>query len=222
MRGAFSALFLAVASAGSAMAGAPSVSEQAGAIEYRDGAGVARSLARGAEFSEPVLSPDGRTVAFIRADSAAASDENPPTSLWLADGPSGKLRRLLASRRSDDVKANLASFHHPLFSLDGHFIYVSADAWATSPAVHQVNVATGAERFVIDGGVVALIRTGPLRGYLLVRRHKYHPAPRYGSYDPIYVVRPDAKEMLVVPGTDLDDDKDHLAPWLQAKGWRAW
>jgi len=46
-----------------------------------------------------------------------------------------------------------------------------ASAWATSPAVHQVSLATGQEHFVIDGGVMSLIRTGQYQGYLLVQRH---------------------------------------------------
>jgi hypothetical protein len=88
--------------------------------------------------------------------------------------------------------------------------------------VHQVSLATGQEHFVIDGGVDKLIRTGPWRGDLLVTRHMYYPAPRDGSYDPTYVVQPDARKSFMVPGTDKDDNVDHVAAWLKANGWEAW
>jgi hypothetical protein len=116
-----------------------------------------------------------------------------------------------APSANNDPKLNLQSLNHPNFSLDGHFIYVLADAWATSAAVHQVNVDTGIERFVIDGNSDAVVRTGPYRGYLLVSRHKYHPAPALGSYDPVDVVRPDGHVEFTVPGTENDDGQGHVA-----------
>ena len=110
----------------------------------------------------------------------------------------------------------------PISSLDGHFVYVSVAAWVTSNAVCQVNLATGRKRFVIDGSVSAVIRTGPYRGFLLVERHMYYGPPNYGSYDPVYVVRPDAKQLFPIPGSEADDGNDHVAPWLEAQGWQAW
>jgi hypothetical protein len=169
------------------------------------------------------LSPDGHTVAFIHTDSPAANtSEDPQTSLWIGDGLTGQARALIGPHPSNDPAQDFASFSGPVFSLDGGFVYVTAMAWATSGAVHQVSVATGQEHFVIDGGVSAVIRTGPYRGYLLVGRHMYYPAPKEGSYDPTYVVRPDAKQTILVPGTDKDDGVDHVAPWLKAHGWVAW
>ncbi|MFI4933107.1 MAG: TolB family protein [Caulobacterales bacterium] len=203
-------------------AATPGVSVRSGEIVYAGADGVARALTHGGGYDQPALSPDGHTVAFIHKDGAGSAEENGPTSLWIADGLTGQSRRLFASHPASDVKATMETFGGPVFSLDGGFVYVTADAWATSGAVHQVSVATGAERFVIDGGVSAVIRTGPYRGYLLVTRHMYHPAPEYGSYDPTYVVRPDAKETFVVPGAEKDDGVDHLTPWLKAKGWTAW
>ena len=50
----------------------------------------------------------------------------------------------------------------------------------------------------------------------------YYDAPKVGSYNAVFVVRPDAKEVFQVPGSETDDNKDHVAPWLKAKGWAAW
>ena len=224
MRGAFglSIVTAALALAGVAAA-APSVVESGGDIVYVDAGGGRHQLTHGGGYKEPALAPDGRTVAFIHVDGPPqAEDENAPTSLWIADGPAGGAHKLIGHHEASEMKAVFNSYDGPVFSLDGGFVYVTAQAWATSGAVHQVSLATGQERFIIDGGVDKLIRTGPWRGYLLVTRHMYYPAPKEGSYDPTYVVRPDAKQSFMVPGTDRDDDKDHVTPWLKQHGWQAW
>jgi hypothetical protein len=220
----FGALVGAVAlSLASAASAAPSGAVSGGNVVYVDAAAVRHQLTSGGGYKEPALAPDGHTVAFIHVDGPAASaDEDAPTSLWVADGLTGKARKLIGHHDSRDMKQVFVSYGGPVFSLDGGFIYVTAQAWATSGAVHQVSLATGQGRFIIDGGCSAVIRTGPWRGYLLVTRHMYHPAPQYGSYDPTYVVRPDAKQTFVVPGTDKDDGVDHLTPWLKKNGWQAW
>jgi hypothetical protein len=135
---------------------------------------------------------------------------------------SGNGTKLIGPSSNTDPRLDFTSFGSPIFSLDGGYVYVSAAAWATSSAVHQVDVATGKQRFVIDGSAIAIIRTGKYRGYLLVRRHMYHPAPEFGSYDPVYVVRPDAKESFPVPGSDKDDGEQSADRWLRANGWKAW
>ena len=201
----------------------PSVTVGGGNIVYVDAAGARHPLTTGGGYKEPALSPDGHTVAFIHVDGPPTSAaDDAPTSLWIADGLKGGARKLIGHHDSSDIKQVFVSYGGPVFSLDGGFVYVTAQAWATSGAVHQVSLATGQERFIIDGGCSAVIRTGPWRGYLLVTRHMYHPAPQYGSYDPTYVVRPDAKQTFIVPGTEKDDGRDHLTPWLKKNGWQAW
>jgi len=202
---------------------APSVSERYGNVYYSVENGITRQITKSGNFGEPVLSPDGRTIAFIHIDGMANSDgEGVFTSLWVADGQTGQTRKLLGPREDQDPKLNLASFQHPRFSLDGGYIYIDADAWATSSAVHQINIKTGVHRFVIDGWTMGVLRTGPFRGYLLVGRHRYHPAPAYGSFNPVYVVRPDGHETFMVPDSDKDDGERSLPAWLREKGWKAW
>ena len=223
------AIPVAMAAGGAALAldvgrpAAPRVTAVGGNIVYTAANGATRQLTSGGGFSDPALSPDGRTAAFVHADGPSNDTYNgPPTSLWVADTATGKARKLIGPHDASDMKEVFMSFGGPVFSLDGGFVYVTASAWATSGAVHQVSLATGQERFVIDGGCDAVIRTGKWRGYLLVTRHMYYPAPKEGSYDPTYVVRPDAKQAVMVPGTDKDDEKDHVTPWLKANGWTAW
>ncbi len=224
MRRPFCALFGALGlTLTTTAAAAPSVTATGGNVVFVDAAGARHPLTAGGGYEEPALGPDGHTVAFIHVDGPAASaDQDPPTSLWVADGLTGKAHKLIGHHDASDVKDAFVSYGGPVFSLDGGFVYVTAQAWATSGAVHQVNLATGQERFIIDGGVDRVIRTGPWRGYLLVTRHMYWPAPKEGSYDPTYVVRPDAKQSFVVPRTEKDDNVDHVTSWLKKNGWQAW
>jgi hypothetical protein len=217
------ATLLAATAAVAAAATVAQVSERDGNIDYTAAGGAPRALTSGGGFSEPVLAPDGRTVAFIHVDGPPpeGGDGN-LTSLWIGDGATGQSRKLIGPHPATDVKENFESFDGPKFSLDGGFVYVSASAWATSPAVHQVSVATGQEHFVIDGAVMSLIRTGQYRGYLLVQRHMYYNSPQGGSYNPVYVVRPDAKQSFIVPGSDKDDGAKSVDVWLKAHGWQAW
>jgi dipeptidyl aminopeptidase/acylaminoacyl peptidase len=204
-----------------ARAGEPSVSAENGNIVYRDSTSETHRITDKGVDSDPVLSPDGTLIAFIRKEGSAVEEGEPDrTALLVFDIGKGSAARVIAPHPAGAVEEAFESIAHPVFSLDGHFVYVLAEAWATSAAVHQVNLRTHTERFVIDGNSLALIRTGPYRGYLLVSRHRYWPEG--GSYNPVYVVRPDAKETFMVPGTQAEDGADHVGEWLRKNGWTAW
>lgn len=212
------ALSLMASAAGAAT---PRVAAIKGDIVFTAASGATQRLTRSGVDEDPVLAPDGRTVAFIRREPRTTQPlDRPPTSLWVADTVTGATRRLLGPQPSDDPERDLGSFGQPLFSLDGGLIYVAARAWVTSDAVHQVRLDTGATRFVIAGSPMSVIRTGPYRGHLLVNRHLYRKGPAGGSYNPTYVVRPDGKPLFAVPRSEIDDEDGRA--WLARKGWRAW
>lgn len=193
--------------------------------------GAAQRLTSLGDVASASLSPDGQRVALVRLDKGPKVDtptgDSDPTSLWVMPAQRDAPPRRLTSPRGaiGDCPAAcrrmLVDLDTPAWSLDGGFVYVLGAGWVTSGGVHQVNVATGAERFVVDGNSLRVIRDGPYRGMLLVGRHKYHPAPEYGSYDPVDVVRPDGKRMLTVPGSEMDEGDPSVANWLKAHGWRA-
>ncbi|KQS03738.1 hypothetical protein ASG11_05340 [Sphingomonas sp. Leaf357] len=166
-------------------------------------------------------SPDGRLRAWVKpVEGPAGASGEPATALWLTDTVTGVSRQVFRGSGSADPKRNRASLANPDFSLDGGYVYVEADAYVTSPAIHQIDVRTGTARYVTDGGLYGVLRNGSWRGYLVVQQHRYR-RDGAGSYDPYVVVRPDGSQVAVVPGTTgLDPDRP-LATWLRAKGWTA-
>jgi len=174
--------------------------------------------ARAAERAK-AMSPDGRLTVWTRsvAGQAGASGQA-ATALWLTDIRTGTSRQLYRGRPSTNPKQNRSSLANPDFSLDGGYIYAEADAYATSPAVHQINVRTGSARYVTDGGLYGVLRDGPWRGYLVVQQHRYRRNGN-GSYDPYVVVRPNGRQIAMIPGTDAGDPDRALARWLSAKRW---
>ncbi|MCP3734659.1 hypothetical protein M9979_07215 [Sphingomonas sp. RP10(2022)] len=165
------------------------------------------------------LSPDGRLTAWIKPVKGAAGASGQAASvLWLTDAKTGASRQLFRGRSSADPKQDRSSLANPDFSLDGGYVYVEADAYATSPAVHQVNVRTGVARYVTDGGLYGVLRDGPWRGYLVVQQHRYRKNGN-GSYDPYIIVRPDGRQIAIVPDTDGSDPDAGLTAWLSAKRW---
>lgn len=208
--------------AGSAQAEVPAVSAANGNIVCSDAKGRAHTITASGKDDEVVLSPDRHTVAFVRTLVSGQADLDANTSeLWIGDCLTGKTRRLLTPRVSDEPKERLSFVNNPVFSLDGGFVYVMARAWETSDAVHQVSVKTGKAKYVIDSNSLAVIRNGPYRGYLLTQPHMYRSNDE-GAYDPTYVVRPDGKWKMLVPNTDKGAEIDFTAEWLETHGWKAW
>lgn len=163
-------------------------------------------------YPKEAISPDGKLRAYVTWETPKTEGEPGPATLWLEERESGHKRVLLASTPGDTPQTDLTYFDQPNFSLNGGFIYIMAAAWVTSGAIHQVKVADGSHRFVIDGNSLEVIRKGKWAGWLIVERHMYRGEE--GAYDPFYVVRPDGKETFLVPGTDGDDPLGALERWV--------
>lgn len=168
--------------------------------------------------NRPVLSPDGTSIAFVREQPSKAPGGDRSADIMvfkIADRSVLKLTSATSIDLSDDPVETLT------WSLDGSFLYALVGAYATTDDVVQIRIADGRRRTVIDGTSLAVIRSGPMRGYLLVRRHKYLRGVEGGTYDPVDVVRPDGRVMTTVPGSGRDDQRNPVALWLQAHGWTA-
>ena len=178
----------------------PDVAEQKGNIIYYDRLGNKHPLTQGGGFVQPKLSPDGKIAVFIKIEKEGepGSDEA-RTSLWLADVSTGRSWKLLASSPSDEVTANLAAMWKPQFSVNGKAVFVMAEAWVTSSAIHRIDIASARHRFIIDGELLNVESTGKYRGYLFVIKRRYLPGPDYGTDYPLYYISPDGKRSIMIP-----------------------
>lgn len=167
-------------------------------------------------------SGDGRSYVAIKQ--VGSGDKEGSGSQALVFGRRGERERiLLVSKYNEDHRRNLTNIDSPLFSLDGGFVYFStSDSSPNRSAVQQFDLRKRTVRFVTGGWALSVIRTGPYRGYLLVQKHKYHDRPQGGSYNPVFVVRPNGDSQFMVPGSDTEEGEVAVKPWLAKQGWRAW
>ncbi len=153
-----------------------------------------------ANAADPVLSPNRHFAVYIAAGSGAkistGSGDADPNPVWLLDTATLKTTRLVVSRSSGDMRQVLGGLSHPVFSVDGRQVFFLSEAWATSDAVHAVDLKTCTVRFLCDGNTLMVIRTGRDRGDLIVNKHKYHPREG-GAYNADWLVSPRGREIKI-------------------------
>ena len=169
-----------------------------------------------------MVSPDGRTAAFIRKLGQPSDEAEPaPTEVVLVDAATGKRRVVL---RPNEVGApngfKFLTAERIAFSPDSKRLYVEANCSCSSEQVYEIEVGTGRTRFLAWGNDISVLRDGPWRGYLLMGVHTCYTAHPGCDY-PVHIVRPDGKSVFVVPGTGGADGRQVLARWLNKRGWRA-
>ena len=133
----------------------------------RDGKAI--QITASGRDSEPILSPDGRWVAFNRevGDRAKECLENKDLwecsshQLWIIDIETKTERMLLEPRT--DVPADrrqeiIYQFNGKEFSPDSKTIYFITPAWTTSSAIHAVDIDGSDERFVMHGYSFEVVR----------------------------------------------------------------
>lgn len=186
----------------------------AGNVHYQPaGGGAARLLTTSGRDTAPVLSPDGRTVGFVRRTPGRSiktgSGLVEATELWEVGTDGTDARRLIAARASARMDAVLAGFDRPQFSPDGERIYFESAAWATSNAVHVVNRRTGAVHFVCAGDLIEVVLRGKYAGDLIVAQHRYFLIA--GSYDWVWLVTPTGRDVGPLGDADASDVTKILA-----------
>lgn len=183
----------------SATTNAASVREQDGNIFYVGDDGVARQLTSAHADSTPVLSPDGQKMVYLKRkpDKSLAEDAQEEfeefRELWLSDSSGKDAHRILETRPDDDPEKNLTYFNSMKFSPDSKQLYFLTKAWATSNALHVLDLASGKEHFITDTDSVLVINKGRYANHLVVMKHKYFK--RSGSYDYYWLITPQGKEI---------------------------
>jgi sugar lactone lactonase YvrE len=155
-----------------------------------------RQLTTSHDIRDPLLSPDGAWVAYVRDPTAPApgdtEEATDASELWLMDSATGQGRRLLANQPSEQPKENLTDFNGLAFSPDGRTLYFLTAAWVTSNALHRIDLESGARRYLSDANSLLVIPDGPHAGQLIVSKHRYLPGG--GSYDHFWLLSPEGKE----------------------------
>ncbi|MDD5059457.1 MAG: hypothetical protein PHQ60_16490 [Sideroxydans sp.] len=175
-------------------ANAASVREQDGNVFFVGDDGASRQLTSQHTDTSPLLSPNGRKVVFLRAiPKMDVNDDPQENEIWLSDISGNDAHRLLGTHPDEDIKKTLTQFNTPVFSADGQLLYFLSAAWATSNALHVLDLATGKEHFVTDANDVLVIGKGRYANHLVVMKHKYFK--REGSYDYYWLITPEGKEI---------------------------
>ena len=180
-----------------AAAGAPSVVAEKGRIVLVEASGKRRTLTTSGKDSEPSLSRDGKSIVFVRQGSgprlSAGAGDVEANEIWWVDSEGKQPRLLVRSAAHEDLKRFLGQLQAPQFSPDGKSVFFLSAAWATSDAVHTVDVASGKVRFVAPGNSLEVLQHGEHQGKLIVQQHRYFLGG--GSYDWYWLLEPDGREV---------------------------
>jgi hypothetical protein len=145
-------------------------------------AGLHQRLGLGAHDSDTVLTSDELSAFFVR-ESPGTNGRSEIWKITIADHKSTPLVRM---RPSDDPKRNLTEFQDLRLSPDNKILYFRTGAWATSTAVHAIDLRTGNIMFVTAGNSVQVVQKGQFKGHLIVDKHRYYVGG--GSYDALWLV----------------------------------
>jgi len=181
-----------------AAAAAQSVTVERGNLYVRaPGDSAPRQITSSGRDRDASFSPDKHIIAFIRGtpgDSVdAGSGRADAGELWII-GADGRGARMLARGRDDQEPTRiLAGMQSPRFSPDGGRIYFTSAAWATSGAIHVVEVTTGVERYVAPGDLMDVVPSGKYAGHLIASQHRYFLTA--GSYDWLWLLTSDGVDV---------------------------
>ncbi|MBX7246261.1 MAG: hypothetical protein K1X53_12265 [Candidatus Sumerlaeaceae bacterium] len=175
-----------------------------GSIVFTLGKSEAKLTTSGLD-SEPVISPDGAKVAFVRTPKAkpieTAQGEADATEIWMVsvDGTGAVL--VVASREHDKPEEILAGFGNLRFSLDGKTLYFTSAAWTTSSALKALDLATGKVRHVGPSNGFEILAKGKHKGQFVNFEHTYGPD---GAEDKCWLMSPGGRNIRSV-GEDLEN-----------------
>src|SRR2546423_2497536 len=169
-------VLLAICLSVSVSAFAQTVSVKDGNVQFTDKSGKTTALTSGGRDSAPCLSPNGKLVAFARAIDRkvpTGAGEDATSEIWIVGTDGNNARKIVEPKAAEKTENILAQLTAPQFSSDGRELFFETTAWATSDAIHVVDLTTKKEHFICDGSALEVIRDGEYKDHFLVTKHKY-------------------------------------------------
>jgi hypothetical protein len=202
-----------------AVASEPEVFDQEGNIFFKMEGKVTPITTTGRD-SQPVLSPDGKWVAFNREIEGKVAEckendnwECPGDELWIFDIKTQSERMLLEPRldvppkRRKDV---IYQFNGKKFSLDSQTIYFITPAWEISGAIHAVDVYGNNERYVMHGYNFRVVKeplSPKIKKYLLneLKEDDWRIFPKEEGYNLVFkALRDDVIGYLAIERSGIE------------------
>lgn len=182
----------------------PNALAEKGNIYYSEDGVNKIQLTKGGADREPVLSPDGSCVAFIR------KTKDKKDELWFIKIKGGKSKLLV---KEITYPSKGGSEKKPLyrivtdgirFSPDGKTIYFVTRDYETDGGIHAIGIHGENQRFIVAGREVKVVERGRYKGDLLLVQHRYFVAGP--SYDWVWLYTSSGKE--IGPMAEDWDDVD--------------
>jgi hypothetical protein len=184
---------------------AQSVSAQHGNIVFTDATGrMVRLTDSGQDFA-PSLSPNGALVVFVRHTPGEFVEvgwgDAEAREIWVISPDGRNPTMLVRGAEKDSWEDRLAQLDRPQFLSDSQRIVFDSALAAVDGTINVANPATGVRR--IGGGHgVEVVRSGPYRDHLIVRRHRYFRGG--GSYDYFWLITIDGDLIGPIGPDDAD------------------
>ena len=195
--------------------------EHRGNIFIKDQVGKVTRLTSLGKDRDPLISPDGNKLVFIRKSDRKAylaiGDESDyiinggsilADQIWMIHLATMKEQNLVMDHdfhNAEDMENIIAFISDLCFTLDSKRLYFLTPCWATTSALHVVMLDTLKEKFVCPAGSVEVVQGGEYRGHLVVSKHKYFIGG--GSYDWYWLLTPEGKEVGPICSSEGEDWK---------------
>jgi len=166
------------------------VAVESGNIVYTDHERATHRLTDSGRDTEPALSVDGTSVAFVRAVREVPGIGVPlvtESELWIVetDHHSNPKRVYAGPATMPDGRQSNA-FTTPKFSLNKRYLYFLSDYSATSAALFRLDVMSGATRFLSPAHEYDVLQSGRHRGSIIASIRTTSEPDSDGVTYPVY------------------------------------
>jgi hypothetical protein len=156
-----------------------------------------------------VTAPGGAKAYYILSLHGQDTMGNKKMEIAVGENENRIFTSLLTNQPSNSPQNNLTDFSNIELSPDGNIIYFQTSAWATSDAIHSINLKTKKVTYITNGDLDCIILGGEYQGDLVVQQHRYFV--QGGGYDFLWLFNPNGKELGLVSD---NTDKSKVCPLL--------